>query len=245
VTQHLFISDLHLSADEVDRVQLFLHFLTVRAPLAKSLYILGDLFDAWLGDDNQQAPIPEVKLALRQLTESGVKLTLMHGNRDFLIGEHFCQETGADLLNDPSLIDLFGTPTLLMHGDLLCSDDQAYQQFRREIRAPAFVSQFLSLPIEQRITVAKEYRAKSGEANSLKSDAIMDVNQQTVEDYLSNYQAESIIHGHTHRPADHHFPLADKKASRHVLGEWLNGTAEFICVTAEGLQREKITLLGF
>ena len=221
-------------------MQLFLHFLETRAPQAEYLYILGDLFDAWLGDDDQQDPIPDIKQALRRLSESGVRLKLMHGNRDFLIGQDFCLETGAELLEDPSLIDLFGIPTLLMHGDLLCTDDQAYQQFRREIRAPEFVRQFLSLPMEQRITLAREYRAKSGEANSLKPEAIMDVNQQTVTEYLTRHRAGRIIHGHTHRPADHPFSLDGDPVSRHVLGEWHGEGAEFICATQDGLLRERI-----
>lgn len=143
MTQSLFISDLHLSAEETDRVRLFLRFLTDRAPLADHLYILGDLFDAWVGDDNMQPPIPEIKLAMHHLSDAGTRLWLMHGNRDFLIGDDFCRETGATLLQDPTLVDLYGTPTLLMHGDLLCSDDVAYQQFRREIREPENVKVFL------------------------------------------------------------------------------------------------------
>jgi UDP-2,3-diacylglucosamine hydrolase len=242
VTQQLFISDLHLSADGADRLRLFLYFLESRAPQAQCLYILGDLFDAWLGDDDQQPMTVEVKQALRRLRESGTQLKLMHGNRDFLIGEGFCRETGAELMKDPSLIVLNGIPTLLMHGDLLCTDDLAYQQFRREIRSPAFVDHFLSLPIAERAAIAREYRAKSGEANSLKPEAIMDVNQQTVDTYLQRHGARRLIHGHTHRPADHPFSLAGRSLCRHVLGEWHADRAEFICVSAEGLNRETIRL---
>ncbi|MCU7917289.1 MAG: UDP-2,3-diacylglucosamine diphosphatase [Candidatus Thiodiazotropha sp. (ex Epidulcina cf. delphinae)] len=240
MTEYLFISDLHLSADRADTVQCFLRFLEGRASQADHLYILGDLFDTWVGDDDRHPPIPEVKQALRRLSCGGAKLWLIHGNRDFLIGEAFCRETGAELLTDPSLIDLFGTPTLLMHGDLLCTDDQAYLEFRREIRQPAFIQHFLSQPIEQRIALAKAYRAKSGEANSLKSEAIMDVNQQAVERYLSEHQAERLIHGHTHRAADHPFSLAERAVSRHVLAEWRGEQAEIICVTPEGLRREAV-----
>jgi UDP-2,3-diacylglucosamine hydrolase len=242
VTQQLFISDLHLSAGGADRVKLFLHFLSSRAIQADELYILGDLFDAWLGDDDQQPVSQAIKQGLGQLTEQGVSTKLMHGNRDFLLGDDFCRDTGVKLIEDPCLIDLFGVPTLLMHGDLLCTDDRAYQQFRKEIRAPAFVNHFLSLPITERLAIAQEYRAKSGEANSLKPEAIMDVNQQAVEHYLQNYQAQRLIHGHTHRPADHPFSLGNQPVARHVLGEWHGDHAEVICVTEQGLRRETLCL---
>lgn len=238
MTHQLFISDLHLSAEGAGRLQLFNHFLESRAPQADCLYILGDLFDAWLGDDVQQPILTEVKQALKRLADAGTQLNVMHGNRDFLIGEGFCDETGATLISDPCLVNLNGIPTLLMHGDLLCTDDQAYQQFRKEIRAPAFINHFLSLPIPERIAIAQDYRAKSGEANSLKSEAIMDANQQAIESYLQQYQAQSLIHGHTHRPADHSFKLGSHTVSRHVLGEWHADHAEIICVTENGLSRE-------
>jgi UDP-2,3-diacylglucosamine hydrolase len=243
VTEHLFISDLHLSAEGADRVRLFQYFLTTRAPQADYLYILGDLFDAWLGDDDQQPVTAEVKQSLRYLADSGTRLKLMHGNRDFLLGERFCRDTGAELIEDPCLIDLNGIPTLLMHGDLLCTDDLAYQQFRKQVRAPAFINHLLSLPMTERIAIAQEYRAKSGEANSLKAEAIMDVNQQTVEAYLQQHQAQCLIHGHTHRPADHPFSVGTKAATRHVLGEWHGDHAEIIAVTTDkGLSRETISL---
>ncbi len=240
MSEYLFISDLHLSAIEADRLGLFLRFLETRARRASHLYILGDLFDAWVGDDNQQAPIPAIKQALRELTDSGVNLFLMHGNRDFLIGEHFCAETGAQLLQDPSLIDLFGTPTLLMHGDLLCTDDLAYQQFRKQIRSPETIRHFLSLPLEQRFELARQYRAQSGEANAAKADDIMDVNEQTIEEYLGRYGAERLIHGHTHRPADHRHRVAGHEITRHVLAQWYEQRAEALVVTEQVLRREPL-----
>ncbi|MBT3047784.1 MAG: UDP-2,3-diacylglucosamine diphosphatase [Candidatus Thiodiazotropha sp.] len=239
MTQSLFISDLHLSVDETDRVRLFLRFLTDRAPQADHLYILGDLFDAWVGDDHLQPPIPEIKLAMQQLSNSGTRLWLMHGNRDFLIGDDFCRETGAALLQDPTLVDLYDTPTLLMHGDLLCSDDEPYQRFRREIREPENVKAFLSHSLAQRLALAQRYREMSGEAKSLKSESIMDVNQETVKAYLTEYAAERLIHGHTHRPADHRFELRGKPVQRHVLAEWHHDQAESLCVTPEGASRER------
>ncbi|MES9993766.1 MAG: UDP-2,3-diacylglucosamine diphosphatase [Candidatus Thiodiazotropha sp.] len=239
MTQSLFISDLHLSVEQTERVRLFLRFLSERAPQADHLYILGDLFDAWIGDDYEQPPIPEIKLALQQLSHSGTQLWLMHGNRDFLIGADFCHETGATLLPDPTLVDLYGTPTLLMHGDLLCSDDEAYQQFRQEIRDPESVRGFLSQSIVQRLALAQHYREQSGEAKSLKPESIMDVNQKTVESYLIDYAAQRLIHGHTHRPADHKVSLNAKTLSRHVLAEWHQDHSELLCVTPEGISRER------
>ncbi|MEW8325057.1 MAG: UDP-2,3-diacylglucosamine diphosphatase [Candidatus Thiodiazotropha taylori] len=242
MTQQLFISDLHLSAVGADRLQLFLDFLRFRAAKAQTLYILGDLFDAWLGDDDTQSIAVEVRQALQALNQSGTQLKIMHGNRDFLLGEDFCQASGAQLISDPCLIDLYGTPTLLMHGDLLCTDDQEYQAFRKQIRSAEFANHFLSLSIDQRIAVAQEYRAKSGEANAQKSDDIMDVNQQAVELALQQHQAQRLIHGHTHRPADHRFTLDSRNVSRHVLGEWHGDHAEILCATEDGVTRETITL---
>jgi UDP-2,3-diacylglucosamine hydrolase len=244
VTEQLFISDLHLSAEAADRLQLFLHFLKTRATTAETLYILGDLFDAWLGDDARLPLAVAIEQALRELSESSTQLKVMHGNRDFLLGEAFCKASGAELIGDPCLIDLYGVPTLLMHGDLLCTDDQDYQAFRKQVRSPQFTSHFLSLEIEQRIAVAQEYRAKSGEANALKSDAIMDVNQQAVEQHIQQYQAQQLIHGHTHRPADHRFSISNQTITRHVLGEWHGDHAEILCATKEGISRETITQIA-
>jgi UDP-2,3-diacylglucosamine hydrolase len=218
VSEALFISDLHLSGERPDTVRLFLQFLEQRAPRANSLYILGDLFDAWIGDDLDLPPIPQVKSALRALSDSGTKIHLMHGNRDFLLGDRFCAETGSELLVDPSLIDLQRIPTLLMHGDTLCTDDQTYQAFRQQIRDPAFIQRFLTLPIP------------------------MDVNQQAVEDALRQHGALRLIHGHTHRPDLHRFSLDGRPAQRYVLAEWHAHRAGLLSITPTGWQRETFTL---
>jgi UDP-2,3-diacylglucosamine hydrolase len=239
VTQQLFIADLHLSGERPDTVRLFLRFLSDRAPQADHLYILGDLFDAWIGDDYETAPISDIKQAMEQLSRNGTRLWLMHGNRDFLIGQRFCQETGAVLLQDPTLVDLYGEPTLLMHGDLLCTDDLDYMKFRREVRDPGRITQLLSQSIQQRLALARHYRARSGEAKSLKPESIMDVNAQTVKSYLTEQGADHLIHGHTHRPADHLIEIAGRRHYRHVLGEWHHDHGEIICVTPEGFQRER------
>ena len=238
MSETLFISDLHLSGERPDTVQLFIDFMQQRAPRADRLYILGDLFDVWIGDDLEQPPIPQIKAALRQLTDSGTRVWLMHGNRDFLIGPAFCAQTGVELLQDPTRVTLQGIPTLLMHGDLLCSDDQAYLAFRQQIRDPDVIRQFLSLPISERIRTAAEYRARSGEATSLKAADIMDVNQQTVQHYMHRQGARRLIHGHTHRPGLHRFALDGQPARRYVLADWHAQGAELLRVDAQGWELE-------
>ncbi|MDJ0806883.1 MAG: UDP-2,3-diacylglucosamine diphosphatase [Gammaproteobacteria bacterium] len=234
MSETLFISDLHLSGERPGTVQLFRRFLSKRANQAERLYILGDLFDLWVGDDLQTESITQIKTALHQLSRGGTELALMHGNRDFLIGERFCTETGSLLLEDPTLIDLQGIPTLLMHGDLLCTDDLAYQAFRRQVRDPDFIQHFLSLPIAERIATAKAYRAKSGEANSMKADEIMDVNQQAVEAVMRQHGALCLIHGHTHRPDLHPLKLNGQAAQRYVLAEWHADRGGYLSVGSAG-----------
>jgi len=238
--ESLFVSDLHLSPEQPERVELFIHFLRGRAREATALYILGDLFDAWIGDDDDQLPYPEIRAALRDLTESGTSCGLMHGNRDFLIGSAFARDTGCTLLCDPFLLDLVGTRTLLMHGDLLCTDDLAYQRFRRRIRNPIVKRLFLWKSLPKRRNIAADYRRKSGAATAEKTLDIMDVNQQAVEDYMRRFQTERLIHGHTHRPADHSFQLDGKPVARIVLAEWQNAGAEMLVVSEDGWVRENI-----
>ena len=237
----LFISDLHLSDERPETVQLFLRFLQQQASRASRLYILGDLFEVWIGDDDDQSPIPQVVQGLSRLTQGGTWLGVMHGNRDFLLGEDFCRASGAELLPDPICLTLQETPTLLMHGDLLCTDDEAYQAFRKQVRDPAFQSQFLALPLAARREKANEYRTMSGEANSLKSEAIMDVNPQAVNEVMQKHGAQRLIHGHTHRPADHRLELGGRSVTRHVLGDWRADGADILCLDASGLQRQRVT----
>jgi UDP-2,3-diacylglucosamine hydrolase len=237
----LFISDLHLSGERPETVRMFLTFLEQQATKASHLYILGDLFDVWIGDDDCEAPIPQVIAALRSLTSAGTRLGVMHGNRDFLLGEAFLQATGAEPLDDPHRLMLGGVPTLLMHGDLLCTDDMAYLTFRRQVRDPAFQQQFLSLPLQARRRQAREYREMSGEANSMKPEAIMDVNPEAVTDALRRHDAVRLIHGHTHRPGDHNLLIDGQRADRHVLGDWQPAGAQILRFDERGLQRELIT----
>ena len=216
----LFISDLHLSAQRPEITGRFLRFLAAEACSAEVLYILGDLFDVWVGDDDIAEPIPQVVEGLRALADTGTSVRLMRGNRDFLIGERFAAVTGAELLDDPALIELDGIRTLLMHGDLLCTDDLAYQQARGHLRDPRTIAGFLAQPLEARRRQAAEYRRQSGEAISLKAAEIMDVNRATVGEYLDRYDARRLIHGHTHRPGRHRVAWARGTATRHVLPQW-------------------------
>lgn len=236
----LIISDLHLSQQRPGTVALFLRFLQERARGSGALYILGDLFDAWIGDDNALPPAPEIIAALRRFTDGGGQLFVMHGNRDFLLGDAFAQATGCQLLPDPFVADLDGQRTLLMHGDLLCSDDTEYQQARQLLRSPEFIHDFIARPIEERVRLAAEYRRRSGEVTSLKSADIMDVNQQTVEHYLREHQVSRLIHGHTHRPAVHEFQLDGETARRYVLEDWHEKAASYLRISGGTIRQGRI-----
>jgi UDP-2,3-diacylglucosamine hydrolase len=241
MSDSLFISDLHLSAKQPGIVGRFLRFLDEVAARADRLYILGDLFDAWIGDDDRTPPIPEILAAMRCLSDSGAKIHLMHGNRDFFIGEEFCSLTGCTILPDPSVIDLGGKTTLLMHGDLLCTDDIEYLKARLFIRSDQFRSDFFAKTLGERAFIAAEYRKRSGEATSQLAADIMDVNQQSVEQYLRESGASLLIHGHTHRPGIHEFELNGAPVKRIVLEDWDNERASYLRVDGEGRQ-ENISL---
>ncbi|HEB57828.1 MAG TPA: UDP-2,3-diacylglucosamine diphosphatase [Gammaproteobacteria bacterium] len=225
----LFISDLHLSPERPDISDQFHRFLDGSAREAEALYILGDLFEVWLGDD---LVLPEYRASLdhlRALTKSGVPVYVMHGNRDFLMGEQFCRDTGCRLIDDPTVIDLYGTPTLLMHGDTLCTDDTAYQEFRRMVRDPAFQKEFLAKSVEERIATARQYRETSQNATAEKSEEIMDVNQAAVIAAMQQAGVTRLIHGHTHRPAFHQLEIDGKPAQRFVLGDWYEQGSMLLC----------------
>jgi UDP-2,3-diacylglucosamine hydrolase len=227
-SETLFISDLHLAPERPATIRLFLDFLGGQARQARRLYILGDLFDAWVGDDDDTPPYPEIRTALRDLTASGTDCALMHGNRDFLIGRAFCRDTGCTLLRDPTRILLDGEQVLLMHGDLLCTDDVAYQRFRRRVRNPLVKRLFLWKSLERRRAMAADYRRKSGAATAEKPAEIMDVNTGTVARYLRRFGASRLIHGHTHRPAEHQFELDGRPVHRSVLAEWHEDRGEVL-----------------
>ncbi|WP_054772832.1 UDP-2,3-diacylglucosamine diphosphatase [Methylogaea oryzae] len=232
--ESLFISDLHLSAGRRATVRRFLQFLRHRAPQAERLYILGDLFDAWVGDDDNTPPNRAVKRALRALSDSGTEIYYQHGNRDFLIGERFLRETGCRPLPDHAVIDLYGTPTLLMHGDLLCSDDLPYLAFRALSRTAEWRDNILGKPLLLRLLGARWYRLRSYWHKSKKSGEIMDVNQDTVRETMQRHGATRLIHGHTHRPAVHDFQLDGAPVQRFVLAEW-DDQGSVSCWTPEAI----------
>jgi UDP-2,3-diacylglucosamine hydrolase len=216
----LFISDLHLSGERPAILGLFQSFLAGEAARAEALYILGDLFEAWLGDDAVTPDSQPVLDGLKRLTGTGVPVYVMRGNRDFLLGERFARLTGCRLLADEHVIDLYGNPTLLLHGDTLCTDDVEYQQVRAMVRSPAWQQAFLAKSIDERIRFAREARAKSREVTQNKAEEIMDVNAQAVGAALERHGVSRLIHGHTHRPAVHRHDLHGKAATRIVLGDW-------------------------
>jgi len=236
----LFISDLHISLEKPEITCRFLAFLQNRAPKAEAVYILGDLFDAWVGDDDLTPPNNKIRKQLRQLTDSGTKVYLQQGNRDFLLGKQFCQDTGINLLDDYAVIDLYGTPTLLTHGDLLCTDDLAYQAFRVKSHTQAWQQAVLSKPLLLRLLAARWYRVRSYFHKSKKSQDIMDVNQDTVVKVLLDHHCLRLIHGHTHRPDVHNFEISGQPAQRFVLSAWSKNTGEILCWNSAGYQIEMI-----
>lgn len=216
----LFISDLHLDPDAPEITEQFLGFLEGEARRAEALYILGDLFEVWLGDDDPEPSKAAVKAALRRLTAAGVPCHLMHGNRDFLIGGDFCRDTGCRLLRDGATVDLYGEPVLLMHGDVLCTDDVGYQRLRRVVRNPLVQGIFRRLSLERRQSLAARLRAGSREHVMSTAPEIMDVNATAVAEAFRRSGVRTLVHGHTHRPAIHEVSLPDRAARRIVLGDW-------------------------
>ncbi len=216
----LFISDLHLDGSRPHTGQLFLHFLTHQASGQDALYILGDLFEAWLGDD---LVLPEYRPyieALQKLADQGTSVYVLHGNRDFLLGAEFERLSGVQLIEEGTVIDLYGTPTLLLHGDSLCTDDHAYQQLRQMVREPAWIAGFLAKSPEQRIAFAQQLRERSREETGSKAESIMDASDKTIQEAMEQAGVLQLIHGHTHRQAQHTLDLSGHKASRWVLGDW-------------------------
>lgn len=223
VRETLFVSDLHLAATRPDVVAAFLAFLERRAPRAEALYILGDLFDAYIGDDDERYPAGDVRRALRGLAARGTRIYFQHGNRDFLLGARFGAAAGVELLGDYAVIDLYGTPTLVTHGDLLCTDDVRYQAARQRVRAPEWQAQALAKPLFARRLYARWYRFRSSRHKGATMAEIMDVNAETVVEALRRFGVERLIHGHTHRPAVHEIDLGGRMAQRVVLAEWIKG----------------------
>lgn len=216
----IFISDLHLCPQEPIIISSFLQFLKSDAIHANALYILGDLFEVWIGDDDPEPLYHDIAVALKKLKQSGVPCYFIHGNRDFLLGARFMKESGMHLLSDNIVLKLYGRKILITHGDLLCSDDSKYQKFRRKIRQPFIQKLFLFLPLCWRIKIAFKIRNKSQYRNQYKSKLIMDVNQEEVKKIMLSEGVRWMIHGHTHRPAIHRLNINNSKAYRIVLGSW-------------------------
>ncbi|HET8942399.1 MAG TPA: UDP-2,3-diacylglucosamine diphosphatase [Rudaea sp.] len=216
----LFISDLHLDESRPRLIAAFEDFLAGDARGAQALYVLGDLFESYIGDDDD-VPLPaRVAHVTRALRDSGVPIWFMHGNRDFLLGEDYAARAGMTLLPDPAVIELNGERTLLMHGDTLCTDDVEYQKFRTLVRDPQWQQQFLAKSLSERHAFAAQARGESRQHTSTAKPEIMDVNQAAVEAAMRAHGVTRMIHGHTHRPATHRFDLNGNKAERIVLGDW-------------------------
>ena len=236
----LFISDLHLSAKMPRITQLFLRFMQHTAPRAEALYILGDLFEYWAGDDDLGDPFHrQIVHALHTLAAGGTRLFIMHGNRDFLMAEELAAACHATLLADPTLLELYGTPTLLVHGDTLCTDDIAYQSYRSQVREQAWQQHFLSQPLAQRKAQIEQLRERSETEKQYKSGGLMDVSADAVTALLREHRYPRLIHGHTHRPGHALHHLDDHTCERWVLGDW-HETGNALRCDANGCDRQTI-----
>ncbi|BAV33169.1 UDP-2,3-diacylglucosamine hydrolase [Sulfuricaulis limicola] len=238
----LFISDLHLCGTRPAITRLFLDFLRQRARNADALYILGDLFEYWIGDEAvEQEEFRGIVRGLRALTSAGTPVFVMHGNRDFLMADGFEKATGCRLLGDPAKIDLHGAPTLLMHGDSLCTDDVEYMAFRVQVRNPAWQREFLARSVAERDRIVRDFREISKNSTASKKPEIMDVNQNAVEAIMREHGVRRLIHGHTHRPKEHAFTLDGRPARRMVLGDWYE-QGSVLSVDAHGWVLEGLPL---
>ena len=229
----LCISDLHLNPGQPEIADAFTAFLQNEAAGALALYILGDFFNVWIGDDNPDAFAEEIKRALRALSDSGTSIYIMHGNRDFLIGEKFCTDCGATLIQEPYLLEVNDSKYLLVHGDALCTKDTDYMAFRSMVRNPAWQKDFLKKPLEERQAFAQQARKQSKAMSSNKAEDIMDVTPEEVVLLMESINHDILIHGHTHRPAIHDIDLSEGNGKRIVLGDWAK-TGWYLEITTEG-----------
>ena len=223
----LFISDLHLEESRPDITRTLLQFLNINSGKCAALYILGDLFEVWIGDDEQSPLIDEITSALRGFHVAGSSIYLMHGNRDFLIGDNFAKRCGAELIEDPCILKTEAGHIILLHGDTLCTDDLEYMQFRTQVRQQIWQQEFLAKSLDDRRAFAQEARQASQKTAGIKNNSIMDVNGQAVLDLLNQFQQNMMLHGHTHRPAVHELGFSSPingqiKGQRIVLGDWSN-----------------------
>ncbi|MFO1415374.1 MAG: UDP-2,3-diacylglucosamine diphosphatase [Burkholderiales bacterium] len=236
----LFLSDLHLSPDRPAAVAAFRAFCTGPARAASAVYILGDLFDWWVGDDQMRDPfVADVVATLRALSDAGVPLFVGRGNRDFLLGDRFARATGATLLPDVTVADLAGTPTLVSHGDELCTEDADYQAYRARMRDPATQARLLRLPYPVRRLIASYLRRRSRDEKARKPEAIMDVTPAAVADAFRRHDVARMIHGHTHRPARHVHDVDGTPRERHVMADW-HDRGHYLAVDADGVRVHEI-----
>ena len=229
----LFISDLHLEPNSPIPLNYFKEFLASRVQQADALYILGDLFEVWLGDDQDEPTYQTIQTALHNVK---CPIFIMHGNRDFLLGTDFAEKTDCKLIKDPHIIDLYGTPTLLMHGDTLCTQDKDYQAFRQQVRHPEWQKQFLAQPLAQRRILAEQVRAQSKAKTKNTAEDIMDVTPEAVISALETHRVNQLIHGHTHRPAQHKLTIKGQTAYRQVLGDWREDSAIILSCTPDSCE---------
>lgn len=237
MTHVLFISDLHLPVAASSLRETFARFLAGPARAAAAVYILGDLFEVWIGDDAGQREYSAERACLRALTGAGVPVFFQHGNRDFLVGAGFAAATGVQLLPDPHFIELAGVPTVIGHGDAWCTDDVGYQRWRRFSRSGAVQAAYRVLPLALRGRIAGGIRAQSDQDKQAKPAEIMDVNDAAIRDAFRRHGALRMIHGHTHRPADHDYEIDGRACRRHVLADWHEGRCEALRVDQAGVQR--------
>ena len=231
----LFISDLHLDEGRPAIVERFEAFLGEVAPNADALYILGDLFESWVGDDGLELPLPARIAPRLRSTAARTPLFFMHGNRDFMVAEGFARATGAGLIADPTVVDLYGKRTVLLHGDTLCTDDTAYQAFRKQVRDPRWQQAALARPLAERMEMARQMREQSEGAKQGKDMAIMDVNEAAVAAAFEASGCDLMIHGHTHRPARHVHQVGGRERVRWVLPDWYE-RGGYLEVTPDGVR---------
>jgi UDP-2,3-diacylglucosamine hydrolase len=228
--QALLVSDLHLTPQRPAMLAAFTRLLRTQARRARDFYILGDLFDYWVGDDDLTDPLhAEIAAELAALAACGCRVFFMPGNRDFLVGQQFARSARLEILPDPSVVDLLGTRTLLLHGDTLCLDDTDYQAFRAQVRSSAWQAQFLARPLEERRRIALGLRADSESSQKLKSAEIMDVAPRAVEQAFRDSGCSRMIHGHTHRPGRHEHRIDARACERWVLGDWYERASYLAC----------------
>lgn len=238
----LFISDLHLDDSRPQITSLFEHLLASKeVRTADALYILGDLVEAWVGDDDDAELAARIAHATRSLSDAGVPVYFMAGNRDFLLGDAYAQRAGLTLLPDGTVHELYGHRTLLMHGDVLCTDDVAYQAVRRQVRQPTWQAQILAMPLAARRRFAAKAREDSRAHTGTTGEAIMDVNDDAVAQAMRHAQTKRLIHGHTHRPAIHRFELDGSPAERIVLGDWYE-QGSVLRVTPDGVELKGLAI---